>query len=102
MSIRRWRLQTQYGISPAEYDALYEKQSGRCAICGVEKKPWEPGGGVEGRHRFLVVDHDHRTGHVRGLLCFNCNAGIGQFHDDPQVMLAAIAYMEAAKATDAA
>lgn len=93
LSIRRWRLQAQYGISPAGYDALFEMQSGRCAVCAVEKEPWEPDAGVKGRHRFLVVDHDHRTGRVRGLLCFNCNAGIGQFHDDPQVMLAAIAYM---------
>lgn len=98
MSIRRWRLQAQYGISPAEYDALYQKQSGRCAVCAVEKESWEPDAGVKGRHRFLVVDHDHRTGCVRGLLCFNCNAGIGQFHDDPRVMLAAIAYMETVQA----
>lgn len=94
-SIRRWRLQAHYGITPAEYDALYREQSGCCAICRIHKEPWQPGGGVKGRYRFLVVDHDHSAGRVRGLLCFNCNLGIGHFRDDPMLMLAAIAYVRA-------
>ena len=102
MSIRQWKLQANYGISLAEYDALYRKQSGCCAICGIRKEPWQPGGGVMGRYRFLVVDHDHSTGRVRGLLCFGCNLAIGHFRDDPTLMLAAAAYMRTARNPDAA
>lgn len=102
MSIRKWKLQANYGISLAEYDALYRKQSGCCAICGIRKEPWQPGGGVKGRYRFLVVDHDHSTGRVRGLLCFGCNLAIGHFRDDPTLMLAAAAYMRTARNPDAA
>jgi Recombination endonuclease VII/Homeodomain-like domain len=101
-SIRKWGLQARYGIGPAEYDALYREQSGCCAICRIHKEPWQTGGGVKGRYRFLVVDHDHSTGRVRGLLCFNCNLAIGHFHDDPMLMAAAVAYMRATRNTDAA
>jgi len=78
------------------------EQSGCCAICKILKEPWQPGGGVRGRYRFLVVDHDHTTGRVRGLLCFSCNLAIGHFHDDPKLMGAAVAYMRAARNTSAA
>lgn len=55
-------------------------QQGRCAICGREPR--------SGKH--LHVDHDHDTGRVRGLLCFSCNAAIGQLHHDvDRVMRAA-------------
>lgn len=91
-----------YGINLGEYDALYRKQSGCCAICRIRKEPWQPGGGVKGRYRFLAVDHDHTTGRVRGLLCFGCNLAIGHFRDDPRLMLAAAAYIRTARNTDAA
>ena len=54
-------------------------QQGVCAICRV----------APAKH----VDHDHATGAVRALLCFNCNGGLGQFKDDPAVMLAAAEYL---------
>jgi hypothetical protein len=82
----------QYGITPADYGAMYEQQDGRCAICGRLKEPWEPAGRA-GRQRFLVVDHDHETGRVRALLCWNCNCGIGHFREDRSVILAAAAYV---------
>jgi len=92
---RKYALKAAYGITPEEYDAMYERQEGRCAICGDPKDSWQPGMGVKGRFRFLVVDHDHRTGRVRGLLCTHCNIGIGQFREDPAIMRAAIPYVGA-------
>jgi hypothetical protein len=92
---RKYKLKDAYGITPDEYDAMYERQSGRCAICGEPKDPWEPGGGVKGRNRFLVVDHDHTDNRVRALLCWNCNCGLGQFRDNPAILHAAIMYLRA-------
>ena len=77
----------------ADYDAMFEAQQGRCAVCGTQKEPWEPGAGLEGRGRFLVVDHCHVDGHIRGLLCGNCNKGLGQFKDDMTRLLAAAEYL---------
>jgi hypothetical protein len=99
---RRYALKSAYGISPEEYDAMYERQEGCCAICGDFKEPWEPGKGVKGRSQFLVVDHHHGTSRVRGLLCTRCNVGIGQFRDDPVIMQAAILYIDAQEARFAA
>lgn len=62
-----WR---KYKITPAQYNALFIKQSGRCAIC--EKHESE-----ETRWKRLAVDHCHKTGRVRGLLCTSCNVRVG-------------------------
>ncbi|WP_229076470.1 endonuclease VII domain-containing protein [Actinoplanes sp. DH11] len=51
-----------------------------CAVCGAD----------DPQH----VDHDHRTGWVRGILCFNCNGGLGQFRDDPVLLANAITYLK--------
>lgn len=66
------RILKVYGITKAQYDALYALQGGRCALCqratGATKK--------------LAVDHDHETGKVRGLLCGTCNKIVGHARDD--------------------
>lgn len=90
---RKYKLKEAYGLTQGDYDAMYQRQNGRCAVCGAAKEPWEPGWGVKGRARFLVVDHDHVTGRVRGLLCVHCNCGIGQFRENPAIMRAAMAYL---------
>jgi Recombination endonuclease VII len=77
---RTYHLKRRYGISAEDADAMLEAQGGLCAICGV----------LPAEH----VDHDHATGVVRQLLCFNCNGGLGQFKDDPDVLRAAAAYVE--------
>jgi hypothetical protein len=59
------------------------RQNGRCALCGGP--PTERG---------LVIDHCHRSGKVRALLCSSCNKGLGFFRDDPERLTAAITYLE--------
>lgn len=84
---RTYHLSRRYGITAEEADHLLKLQRGRCAICGVE--------------RATHVDHDHATGVVRQLLCFNCNGGLGQFRDDPAVLRAAADYVERHRARQA-
>ena len=78
------QLKSLYGITQADYDRLLALQYGRCAICGTTKP------GTRGTWR---VDHDHRTGQVRGLLCDRCNLGIGYMQDDPDILIAAARYV---------
>jgi hypothetical protein len=79
----------QFDISVEEYDRLFFAQEGLCAICSQpERAPFK--GGV----RRLAVDHDHETGKVRGLLCMNCNNGLGRFGDDPGLLRAAADYLD--------
>lgn len=77
---KRW-LQRSYGISPEEYDAMVEAQNGLCLIC--QERP----------ERGLCVDHCHERFKVRGLLCNNCNVGLGHFNDDPVRLLRAASYL---------
>ena len=70
----------RYGVGDAEVAAMIEAQGGWCAICD---------GPLERPH----VDHCHKTGKVRGILCFNCNAGLGKFGDDVEVMRLAVEYL---------
>jgi hypothetical protein len=76
-----------YGIGTAEAEEILTRQGGNCGICGNSE--WG------GRHGRPHVDHDHATGRVRGLLCDNCNNGLGRFGDDPTRLRAAAAYVEA-------
>jgi hypothetical protein len=73
-------LKRRYGISAAEVDAMVEAQGGVCLIC--QERPAEH------------VDHDHLSGAVRGVLCFSCNGGLGQFRDRVDIMAKAITYLE--------
>lgn len=83
------RLLRVYGLQRAAYDALLRAQGGRCAVCRSD----EPGNGRNTARAMWCVDHDHRTGKVRGLLCRGCNAGIGNLRDDPDILDAAAAYL---------
>lgn len=79
-------IKSKFGITPAQYEALLAAQGGRCAVCGAS---------VGAAHqKRLHVDHDHRTGVIRGLLCGQCNNGIGRFGDNPELLRAAAAYLE--------
>jgi hypothetical protein len=68
------RVQKVYGLKPGEYGKIYLLQEGVCAICRR----------ATGRTRNLSVDHDHRNGLVRGLLCRPCNDLLGHLRDDPE------------------
>ncbi len=82
---RNLRLKSEYGITLDEYMNMYESQGGKCAICG-DTHP------SKGRHG-LVVDHCHKKGHVRKLLCSKCNTGLGQFRDNAELLARAIEYI---------
>jgi hypothetical protein len=84
--MRANQLFRKYGITKEEYEACLEAQGGVCSICAGT-------GGMVHMIAPLVVDHDHETGQVRALLCASCNAGLGQFGDDPDRLLAAAAYL---------
>lgn len=79
----------RYGLTVADYRAMFAAQDGNCAICGEAETAQR-----EGRRQSLSVDHDHETGEVRGLLCLRCNTGLGLFLDDPLRLLAAIEYLD--------
>lgn len=72
-----------YGISEEEYNILFNSQNGKCKICHCVS------------NRKLSVDHSHSTGKIRGLLCHNCNVGLGHFKDDPILLQTALEYLNA-------
>jgi hypothetical protein len=78
------KLKTTYGISFLEYEKMLAAQDGKCAICGTTST---------GNRKAFHVDHDHKTGEIRGLLCSNCNTGIGNLRDDIGLLNRAIEYL---------
>lgn len=85
IKIRDGNLQRNYGITSMEYEQILKRQGGGCIICGsrVGNK----------RTKFLHIDHDHSTGCIRGLLCSRCNTGLGLFHENPELLRAALDYL---------
>ena len=83
-----WTLMRNFGLTKATYDRMLADQGGGCAICGKEF-----GMIRAGKRLRLAVDHDHLTGAVRGILCADCNRGIGMFKDDPRLLQAAVDYI---------
>jgi hypothetical protein len=76
-------LRRRFGLSIEDYYSILASQGGGCGVCGALHPDGKP----------LHVDHDHATGRVRGLLCFNCNGGLGQFRDDVDALANAIGYL---------
>ena len=87
---RKRRRKRLYGVDQAVYNSMLEKQGGCCAICGSTEV-----NSVASVHSEFFVDHDHKTGAVRGLLCHNCNVGLGNFQDSVGNLEKAIAYLNA-------
>ena len=89
LNSRTHHLKTKYGITIDEYDAMHDNQGGVCAICGLPETTTK-GDGVVKR---LAVDHCHTTGKVRGLLCNDCNRGIGLLKDDVALLTNSVLYL---------
>jgi protein-arginine kinase activator protein McsA len=80
---KRGRL-ARYKLTVEQYDALHFLQGGKCSIC-------------QNPIINLHVDHDHKTGKVRGLLCNNCNTGLGSLRDSLEILKSAVKYLESSK-----
>lgn len=84
---RKHALFHNYRMRPGDYEAMLEKQNGVCAICGSSDVA-----NVSRKH--FHIDHCHKTGVVRGLLCGRCNVMLGMSKDSPKVLLKAALYLE--------
>ena len=78
---RRTILKSRYGITPEQFDCMLVSQDNKCAICKQEY------------HLTMHIDHNHSTGEIRGLLCNNCNRGLGHFKDNPMYLVKALEYL---------
>ncbi len=83
-AIKSYKLRGKYGITLDDYNEMFIKQDGKCAICGNHQSEIKT---------TLVVDHCHSTGKIRGLLCGNCNRGIGMLNHDIENLRCAILYL---------
>ena len=79
---RHYHLVRRYGVSAAEVDEMVERQAGLCPIC------------LRVLDKRAHVDHDHLTGVVRAVLCFTCNAGLGNYGDDSELLRRAADYLD--------
>ena len=86
---RKWKatLPKRYGITFEQYELMLAEQNGECAVCGTDNA------GSSRTSGRLFVDHCHTSGKVRGLLCHNCNQGIGHLQDDIDRLRSAIEYL---------
>lgn len=75
-----WHLKNSYGLTFEDREKLIKDQNSKCLICGEKKK--------------LIIDHDHKTGKVRGLLCNDCNLGLGRFKDNIEIISNSILYLQ--------
>ena len=82
--IRNRSLKYQYGITSDNYNKMFIDQNGCCAICNAHQSEFK---------KPLSVDHCHTTGKVRGLLCNECNLGLGKFKDNIELLEKAIEYL---------
>jgi hypothetical protein len=83
---RAYQLRTNYGITEERYQELLSLQDGKCAICSTTTPT--------GRWKVFAVDHNHDTNEVRGLLCNECNRGIGLLKDSPDLLRLAAIYID--------
>lgn len=88
---RSSHLRVKFGISLDEYEEIFKKQNGLCAICNKKQKISKD---ILGRKNYnLYIDHCHKSGKIRGLLCNKCNQGIGYLCEDIEIIKKAIIYL---------
>lgn len=90
ISRRNAILKNKYNINIEIYNEMLKNQGYKCCICGGREEKKSSSGGICNLH----IDHDHKTGKVRGLLCHKCNAGIGMFRENIETMEKAIKYLK--------
>jgi hypothetical protein len=78
-------LRKHYNLSLADYNKLREYQNYACAICKKSELIFKNG---------MAVDHNHKTGEVRGLLCWKCNKALGRFEDNDELVISAADYLK--------
>lgn len=81
---RASKLKGNYNITSTEYNSLLVKQDGKCVICGAHYTKLNKG---------LVIDHNHNTNEIRGLLCSNCNCVLGLVYDNIDILKEMIKYL---------
>lgn len=86
---RKYQLMDKYGITEDDYNSMLKDQNGKCAICETTTPT--------GKWKRFAVDHCHITGIVRGLLCNECNRGMGLLKDNPELLLKAANYLQERK-----
>ena len=86
--MRNYDLMKSYNITVIEYNVMFELQQSKCGICNKSIKDFE-----KSKKKHLCIDHCHTTGKVRGLLCNNCNRGIGLLGDNPEIINNALIYL---------
>lgn len=89
---RNYHIRKEYGLLPADYEAIAKKQQGLCAICGNIETRIDKRGDLTRLH----VDHCHATNKIRGLLCNNCNAMLGYAKESLATLQAAMTYLKCA------
>jgi Recombination endonuclease VII len=92
---RRYRTVKKYGITQTEYDAMLEAQNGACFICG------SPHGDPRHSAGIFHIDHCHRSGKVRSLLCAKCNLAVGHIENHPGGIVAIASYLSLFEDRDA-
>ena len=85
--VKDGRLRRKYNFSYSQFLDMAKKQKGKCLICGIDLVFGDKGKG------HAMLDHSHKTGIVRGILCQECNHGLGQFRDDIDILKSAIKYL---------
>lgn len=81
-----YKSQSKFNLDKDTYFSLFAAQNGCCKICGNESN-----------NKSLAIDHDHDTGKVRGLLCLNCNVGLGHFKDSIELLEEAMRYLSVSR-----
>jgi|DEB0MinimDraft_3_1074331.scaffolds.fasta_scaffold60946_3 hypothetical protein len=88
--VRKSNIKTKYGITEEQFLRMLEEQDHKCAICEKDLIVDIMENSYETRPN---IDHCHTTGKIRGMLCTQCNTGLGKFYDNPELLAKAIEYL---------